>query len=65
MKGEGWALHELSGPYRADGATHETAFSTFVDRVEDILRGEAQTYISEIATPPQPTAPANKDLRAT
>ena len=26
LKSEGWNFHELSGPYRADGATHETAF---------------------------------------
>ena len=25
LKSEGWSFHELSGPYRADGATHESA----------------------------------------
>jgi hypothetical protein len=52
MKREGWMLSELAGPYSDDRATHQTAFPTFVDRVEDILRTEADTYIAEIATPP-------------
>jgi hypothetical protein len=53
MKAEGWALHELSGPYARKDATHESAFPTFVRRVEELLRRETRTYISEIATPPQ------------
>jgi len=55
LKTEGWALHELSGPYRADGATQETAFPAFVERVNDVLKRETQTYIETIASPPQTT----------
>ncbi len=59
LKSEGWNLYELAGPYRADGATHATAFPAFVDRVNDVLRRETQAYIAEIATPAQ--APASSD----
>jgi Protein of unknown function (DUF4231) len=59
LKSEGWNLYELSGPYRADGATHATAFPMFVDRVNDVLRRETQAYIAEIASPPQ--APTSSD----
>lgn len=60
LKSEGWDFHELSGPYRSDGATHETAFPAFVDRVNDVLRRETQAYIAEIASPPQAAAPSDK-----
>jgi hypothetical protein len=53
MKDEGWAYYELSDSYRRSGATHETAFPTFVDRVDALLRRETQTYITEIASLPQ------------
>ena len=56
LKSEGWDFYELSGPYRAEGATHETAFPIFVERVNELLRRETQTYISEIARPPKTTA---------
>ena len=59
LKSEGWNFHELSGPYRADGATHATAFPTFVDRVNDVLRRETQAYIAEIASPPQAPTPSD------
>ena len=49
LKLEGWAFHELSGPYRVEGATHETSFPTFAERVNELLARETQTYISEIA----------------
>lgn len=54
LKGEGWDFYELSGRYRAHGATHASAFPKFVDRVNDVLRRETQAYIAEIASPPQP-----------
>jgi len=54
LKSEGWNLLELSGPYRAGGATHASAFPKFVDRVNDLLRRETDTYIADIASPPQP-----------
>ncbi len=53
MKTEGWDFHELSGAYAADDATHETAFPVFVKRVDALLTRETQSYIAEIATPPQ------------
>ena len=59
LKSEGWDFYELSGPYRADGATHATAFPAFVDRVNDVLRRETQAYIAEIASPPQAPAPSD------
>ena len=58
MKAEGWSFYELSGPYRTDGATHETAFPIFVDRVNELLKRENEAYISQIATPAQTTAAA-------
>jgi hypothetical protein len=56
LKAEGWDLHELSGAYRADGATHASAFPAFVQRVNELLRRETQTYITEIARPPHTAA---------
>jgi hypothetical protein len=53
MKAEGWMFRELSDPYAGPDATHQSEFPTFVQRVEALLRRETQTYISEIATPPQ------------
>ena len=40
LKSEGWDFHELTGSYRAEGATFESAFPTFVQRVNDVLAGE-------------------------
>jgi hypothetical protein len=54
LKTEGWDFNELSGPYRAED--HETAFPTFVERVNGLLRRETQEYIEEIARPAQTTA---------
>lgn len=59
LKAEGWEFYELSGPYRAQGATHAFAFPRFVDRVNDVLRRETQAYIAEIASPPQPPSPSD------
>jgi len=50
LKAEGWALSELSGAYARAG-TLEAAFPAFVARVEDLLRLETATYISDIAAP--------------
>ena len=33
LKAEGWAFHELIGPYKAKDATHSTGFPIFVERV--------------------------------
>jgi Protein of unknown function (DUF4231) len=58
LKAEGWSFSELSTPYDAAGATHASAFPTFVVRVNNLLREETQSYIVEIATP-TPTAANN------
>jgi hypothetical protein len=64
MTSEGWLLHELRGPYARPRATHETAFPTFVDRVEEMLRREAQTYIAQIAAPPRAAAADEHDAKS-
>jgi hypothetical protein len=56
LKSEGWSFRELSGPYRVEGTTHGTVFPTFVERVNQLLARETQTYISEIARPAPATA---------
>ena len=38
LKLEGWAFHELSGPYRAEGATHETVVSNLRGACERAAR---------------------------
>jgi len=53
MKEEGWTFYELRDSYGTSGATHEGAFPTFATRVDALLRRETQTYITEIATPPE------------
>ena len=58
LTAEGWNFYELSGPYRARGASHASAFPTFVERVNDVLRRETQAYIAEIAAPPKPPSPS-------
>jgi hypothetical protein len=55
-KAEGWDFYEPSGAY-SGGAGREAVFSTFVQRVNDVLKRETQTYIAEVATP----APAPSD----
>jgi hypothetical protein len=56
LKSEGWDYYELSGAYTAQDASHAGAFPAFVARVNDLLRQETQTYIEDIASPPQPKA---------
>ena len=51
LKSEGWGFYELSGSYRGEGAKHKTAFPTFVERVNELLARETQTFIAEIAHP--------------
>jgi hypothetical protein len=58
MKSEGWDFYELSGLYRAED--HETAFPTFVERVDALLRREPQEYIEEIARPAQTKADSDE-----
>jgi len=47
LKIEGWQLFQLSGGYK-DFKSHAEAYTSFAAKVEDILRDETNTYISEI-----------------
>lgn len=48
LKSEGWAYLELLGSYRRTGATHEAAFPRFAERVEALLRDEADIFVAEV-----------------
>jgi hypothetical protein len=47
LKSEFWQMSQLGGPYR-EFPTDRAAFPIFVERVEQILRDDVQTYFSEI-----------------
>jgi Protein of unknown function (DUF4231) len=47
LKSEGWLFFELGGPY--SGVDHTAAFPLFVARVEELLKGDVDVYLSEIA----------------
>jgi hypothetical protein len=49
LKTEGWLFLELSGPYTAVGATHESAFTAFATRIEELLQGDVDVYLTEVA----------------
>jgi hypothetical protein len=49
LKAEGWLFLQLSGPYGANGASHEGAYLVFAGRVEELLRTDVDTYLTEIA----------------
>lgn len=49
LKTEGWLYLELSGPYSTDGATHESAFPAFATRVEELLQGDVDVYLTKVA----------------
>jgi hypothetical protein len=48
LKTEGWLYFELSGPYHAEGATHRAAFTSFVQRVEEIIQRDVEVYVTEV-----------------
>ena len=48
LKSEGWTFAQLSGPYRRQGATHESAFPDFVARVEAALGQEVEGYLRAV-----------------
>ena len=48
LKAEGWLYLELAGPYATDHATHASAFDDFALRVEEVLRSDVDTYLTEI-----------------
>ncbi len=58
LKSEGWDFYELSGAYAGTGS-REAAFPIFVQRVNDVLKRETQTYIAEIATQAPAAPPAD------
>lgn len=49
LKAEFWRMTQLGGPYR-DFPDHRAAFPIFVDRVEQILQEDVQTYFAQIQT---------------
>ncbi len=49
LKSEGWLYFELSGDYRRDGASHDSLFSEFAERVEELLRSDVDAFVTEIA----------------
>ena len=49
LKMEGWLFFQLAGPYSADGATHEAAYSAFASRVEELIKSDVEVYLTEVA----------------
>ena len=49
LKAEGWLYLQLSGPYGVDGATHEATYRTFAARVEEVLKGDVDFYLTQVA----------------
>lgn len=47
LKSEGWLLFQLSGPYSA--GSHAAAYPAFAERVEDLLKGDVELYLSRVA----------------
>jgi Protein of unknown function (DUF4231) len=48
LKAEGWLYLQLSGPYASNSATHETAYSAFAIRVEELLQADVDAYLTEV-----------------
>ena len=49
LKMEGWLFFQLAGPYSADGATHDAAYSAFASRVEELIKSDVEGYLTEVA----------------
>lgn len=49
LKAEGWLFFQLSGPYSADGATHELTYSSFANRVEELIKTDVDVYLTQVA----------------
>lgn len=47
LKMEGWQFFQLSGGYK-ESKSHAEAYTSFAAKVEEILRDETNTYISEV-----------------
>jgi hypothetical protein len=53
LKTSGWDFQQLTGPFGQNGTTQRSAFPEFADTVNDLLKRETETFIADIATPPQ------------
>jgi len=49
LKMEGWLYLQLSGPYSADGASHEASFASFAGRIEELIRVDVEGYLTKVA----------------
>ena len=49
LKTEGWFFFQLTGRYSADGATHTALYPAFAQRVEEIIQGDVQVFMTEVA----------------
>lgn len=49
LKAEGWLYFQLSGPYGAERASHETAYPAFALRIEELLQSDVDAYLTEVA----------------
>jgi Protein of unknown function (DUF4231) len=49
LKTEGWLYLQLAGRYGVDGAGHNSLYSAFVNRVEEIVTSDVEVYLTEIA----------------
>ena len=50
LKTQGWQFSQLTGPYQ-DFDSHEAAFYSFADQVEDIIQRDVEVYVTQLATP--------------
>jgi hypothetical protein len=48
LKTEGWLYLQLAGPYAVDGADHRGLYGAFVNRVEEIMTSDVETYLTEV-----------------
>lgn len=47
LKNDGWQFFQLSGPYQSH-SSHQEAYPAFAARVEEILQGEVEVYITQV-----------------
>jgi hypothetical protein len=53
LKTEGWLFFQLAGPYGGEGATHAAALPAFAQRVENLLKSDVDTYVTEVTADPR------------
>jgi Protein of unknown function (DUF4231) len=49
LKMEGWLYLQRSGPYSADGASHEALYPSFAGRIEELIRVDVEDYLTKVA----------------